>query len=62
MSPLAHTIVTALGNGSAGSGYIQTEEAFNRYTFQVLGSSLKPGCTEDAVVNAALGLLAESTR
>ena len=61
-SPLAHTIVTALANGSAGSGYIPTEEAFNRYTFQVLGSRLKPGCAEDGIVNAALELLSEATR
>ena len=56
-SPLAHTMVTALANGSAGSGYIPTEEAFNRYTFQVLGSRLKPGCAEDGIVTAALELL-----
>jgi hypothetical protein len=61
-SPLAHTIVTALANGSAGSGYIPTEEAFNRYTFQVLGSRLKPGCAEDAIVNAAVGMLTQVTR
>jgi neutral ceramidase len=61
-SPLAHTMVTALANGSAGSGYIPTEEAFNRYTFQVLGSRLKPGCAEDAIVTAALQLLAEAVR
>ena len=61
-SPLANTIVTALGNGSAGSGYIPTEEAFNRYTFQVLGSRLKPGCAEDGIVNAAVGLLTDATR
>jgi neutral ceramidase len=61
-SPLAHTMVTALGNGSAGSGYIPTEQGFNRYTFQVLGSRLKPGCAEDAIVTAALGLLAQATR
>ena len=48
--------------GSAGSGYIPTEEAFNRYTFQVLGSRLKPGCAEDGIVNAALELLSEATR
>ena len=60
-SPLANTIVTALGNGSAGSGYIPTEEAFNRYTFQVLGSRLKPGCAEDAIVNAAVDLLGQAT-
>ena len=61
-SPLANTIVTALGNGSAGSGYIPTEEAFNRYTFQVLGSRLKPGCAEDGIVNAAVGLLTDATK
>jgi neutral ceramidase len=61
-SPLAHTIVAALANGSAGSGYIPTEEAFNRYTFQVLGSRLKPGCAEDAIVDAAVGLLTQATR
>jgi neutral ceramidase len=61
-SPLAHTIVTALANGGAGSGYIPTEEAFNRYAFQVLGSRLKPGCAEDGIVTAALELLSEATR
>lgn len=61
-SPLAQTIVTALANGSAGSGYIPTEEAFSRYTFQVLGSRLKPGCAEDAIVKAAGDLLVEATQ
>jgi neutral ceramidase len=61
-SPLAHTMVAALANGSAGSGYIPTEDAFSRYTFQVLGSRLKPGCAEDAIVNAAVGLLTQATR
>jgi neutral ceramidase len=61
-SPLAHTIVTALANGSAGSGYIPTEDAFNRYTFQVLGSRLKPGCAEDGIVTAAVNLLSEAVR
>ena len=61
-SPLANTIVSALGNGSAGSGYIPTEEAFNRYTFQVLGSRLKPGCAEDGIVNAAVELLTDATK
>ena len=62
MSPLTQTVVTALANGSAGSGYIPTEEAFNRYTFQVLGSRLKPGCAEDAIVNAAVSLLKDAAR
>jgi hypothetical protein len=61
-SPFAHTIVTALGNGSAGSGYVPTEEAFNRYTFQVLGSRLKPGCAEDAIVTAAIRLMTQAAQ
>jgi neutral ceramidase len=61
-SPLANTMVVALGNGGAGSGYIPTEEAFNRYTFQVLGSRLKPGCAEDGIVNTAVGLLTDATK
>ena len=61
-SPLAHTMVTALANGGAGSGYIPTEEAFSRYTFQVLASRLKPGCAEDGIVTAALELLSDATR
>jgi hypothetical protein len=61
-SPLRDTIVVSLANGSAGSGYIPTEEAFYSQTFQVLGSRLKPGCAEDAIVGAALDLLAGATR
>jgi hypothetical protein len=61
-SPMADTIVSALGNGSAGSGYIPTDEAFYRYTFQVLGSRLKPGCAEGGIVKAATDLLADATR
>jgi hypothetical protein len=61
-SPFAHTIVTALGNGSAGAGYIPTEEAFNRYTFEVLGSRLKPGCAEDGIVNAAVGMMMQGVQ
>lgn len=57
-SPLQDTVVVSLANGSAGSGYVPTEEAFYTQTFQVLGSRLKPGCAEDAIVNAALDLLA----
>jgi neutral ceramidase len=35
----------------ANSGYVPTDDAFTRYTFQVLGSSLKPGCAESGIVN-----------
>jgi neutral ceramidase len=45
------TIVVTLTNGMANSGYVPTDDAFGRYTFQVLGSSLKPGCAESGIVN-----------
>ncbi len=44
------TIMITLTNGMANSGYVPTDEAYGRFTFQVLGSSLKPGCAETAIV------------
>jgi neutral ceramidase len=43
------TIMVTLTNGMANSGYIPTDDAFSRYTFQVLSSSLKPGCAERGI-------------
>ena len=45
------TIMVTLTNGMANSGYIPTDDAFARYTFQVLSSSLKPGCAETGIVH-----------
>ena len=44
------TILITLTNGMANSGYVPTDDAFGHFTFQVLGSSLKPGCAETAIV------------
>jgi len=44
------TIMVTLTNGMANSGYVPTDDAFGRYTFQVLGSALKPGCAEAGIV------------
>ena len=44
------TIMVTLTNGMANSGYVPTDDAFGRYTFQVLGSALKPGCAEASIV------------
>jgi neutral ceramidase len=51
------TIMVTLTNGMANSGYVPTDDAFGRYTFQVLGSSLKPGCAEAAIVNGIDGMV-----
>ena len=50
-SKFHHTIMVTLTNGMANSGYVPTDDAFGRYTFQVLSSSLKPGCAESGIVN-----------
>jgi hypothetical protein len=58
-SPLANTVIVGLANGRANSGYVVTDDAYGRYTFQVLGSRLKPGCAETAIQAAGLELLTQ---
>lgn len=58
-SPMANTVFVGLANGSAGSGYVVTDDAYGRYTFQVLGSRLKPGCAETAIPQAGVELLTQ---
>jgi hypothetical protein len=48
-SPFRKTLMVGLANG--GGGYIPTDDAFGRYTFQVVGNRLKPGCAEMGIVN-----------
>jgi hypothetical protein len=43
-------------------GYIPNHAAFGASTFQLLGSRLKPGCAETAIVNGWLDPLAASGR
>jgi hypothetical protein len=57
-SPMANTVMVTLANGRADSGYIPNDTAFGALTFQVLGSKLKPGCAETAIVNGLLDLIA----
>jgi len=59
-SPVANTVVVTLANGRANSGYIPNDAAFGAFTFQVLGSRLKPGRAETAIVNGLLDLLETS--
>ena len=61
-SPMANTVMVTLANGFANSGYIPNDTAFGAYTFQVLGSKLKPGCAETAIVNGLLDLIAETEK
>jgi len=36
---------------------VPTDDAFGCYTFQVLGSALKPGCAEAGIVSGVDGLI-----
>jgi neutral/alkaline ceramidase-like enzyme len=61
-SPMANTFMVTLANGAANSGYIPNDTAFGAMTFQVLGSRLKPGCAENAIVNGLLDLIGATSR
>jgi neutral ceramidase len=56
-SPLKHTMMATLTNGAAPSGYIPNDAAFGFNTFEVVSSSLKPGCAESAIVDGLLDLI-----
>jgi len=56
-SSMANTIFVSITNGGANSGYIPSDDAFVRYTFQVLSSRLQPGCAEGAIVNGLLDMM-----
>jgi neutral ceramidase len=61
-SPMANTFMVTLANGAANSGYIPNDTAFGALTFQVLGSRLKPGCAETAIVNGLSDLIAATQK
>jgi hypothetical protein len=61
-SPMANTVLVTLANGRADSGYIPNDTAFGANTYQVLGSKLKPGCAETAIVNGLLDLIANTQK
>jgi neutral/alkaline ceramidase-like enzyme len=56
-SPMANTVMVTLADGMANSGYIPNDASFGANTFQVLGSRLKPGCAETAIVGGLLDLI-----
>jgi neutral ceramidase len=60
-SPLKHTMMATLTNGMARSGYIPNDAAFGYNTFEVVSSSLKPGCAETAIADGLIDLIAEAS-
>ncbi len=55
-SPFNYTLFVVHSN-AMGGGYIPSDEAYGRNTFQVLSTSLKPGCAERAIINGFLDLM-----
>jgi neutral ceramidase len=58
-SPMRNTMVATLANGHSTSGYIPDEQSFGHLTFQVLGSKLKPGHAEKAIVDSTTSLISQ---
>jgi hypothetical protein len=56
-SPFARTVMVTHGNGS--SGYIPTDEAYKRVSYEIQVSNLKPGCAETAVISGLLDMMGE---
>lgn len=56
-SPVSQIMMTTLANGWSNSGYIYSNNATGHLTFQVISSSLKPGCAEDLIVNSGLQMI-----
>jgi neutral ceramidase len=53
-------MMVTLANGRANSGYVPNDAVFGAYTFQVLGSRLRPGCAETGVANTLTDLIAQA--
>ncbi len=59
-SPFKNTVMSTLTNGRANTGYIYSDAASGYLTFEVISSSLKPGCAESAIVNGLLDLVQQA--
>ncbi|MCX6632411.1 MAG: hypothetical protein NTW28_32805, partial [Candidatus Solibacter sp.] len=55
-SPSEQTLTVTLANGKS-IGYIRPDDSYGRYTFQVLGTRLKPGCAENAIAGGFLNMM-----
>ena len=58
-SPLTNTVMVTLANGRANSGYVVNDEHYGAYTFQVLGSRLKPGCGAQGITDGLVDLVGQ---
>jgi len=59
-SPLTKTIFITHTSGTVG--YIPDDASYPKVTFEVTGSRLKPGCSENAIVDGLVELIKTSMR
>jgi hypothetical protein len=59
LAPYGHTVAVTLANGRS-AGYIPDDAAYERHTFQVLGTRIKQGYAETAIIDTVLDLMAQS--
>jgi hypothetical protein len=56
-SPVKNTFMVSIANGKANSGYIISDDAYGRNTFQVLGARIKPGYAERGIIDGLVKLI-----
>jgi hypothetical protein len=54
-SPLARTMMPTHCNGS--SGYLPDDESYQRVSYEITSSRVKPGCAESAIVNGLVEMM-----
>jgi len=52
-------MLVTVANGRANSGYVPSDDAYGRQTFQVVGSRLKPGCAQTGMVEKIADMVYE---
>jgi neutral ceramidase len=58
-APLAYVVMVTIANGKS-VGYILDDTAYERHTFQALGTRIKKGCAEKAIVDNVLEMMDQS--
>jgi len=58
-SPLQKTMFVGVANGRANVGYVPTDDAYGRTTFQVVATQIKQGCAQDGIVNGISSMISD---
>jgi len=58
-SPLRKTMFVAVANGRANVGYVPTDDAYGRNTFQVVATRIKQGCAQDGIVKGVSKMISD---